>query len=205
MSDAPGSSAPYRGYDVLDKWDSPSWDDATRDVIRERLSEIPERRFLTSDEWDTLSAVCDLLIPQPDRPREAVPIAPWIDRKLERDERDGYRYADMPPLREAWRLGLRGIAEETQLRHGKRFAELSGAHQHGVLVAIQKGEVLSGVWARLPAKRFFTGTLLKSVVAEYYAHPAAWSEVGFGGPASPRGYVRLGQDQRDPWEAEEHE
>jgi hypothetical protein len=41
------------------------------------------------------------------------------------------------------------------------------------------------------------------VVGIYYAHPAAWSEIGFGGPASPRGYVRLGFDERDPWEAEE--
>ncbi|MGH6677602.1 MAG: gluconate 2-dehydrogenase subunit 3 family protein, partial [Bradyrhizobium sp.] len=37
-----------------------------------------------------------------------------------------------------------------------------------------------------------------------YAHPAAWSEIGFGGPASPRGYVRLGANRRDEWEAAEH-
>lgn len=200
-----GPRGPYRDYDVLDKRDSPSWDDATRDVIHERLTEIPERRFFTTDEWDTLSAACELLVPQPDRPGAAVPIVPWIDRKLERDEREGYRYADMPPQREAWRQGLRGIAEEAQLRHGKRFTELSSAHRHRILVAIQEDDVLSAVWARLPARRFFTAMLLKSVVAEYYAHPAAWSEVGFGGPASPRGYVRLGPDQHDPWEAEERE
>jgi hypothetical protein len=27
--------------------------------------------------------------------------------------------------------------------------------------------------------------------------------MGFGGPASPRGYVRLDADKRDPWEAAE--
>jgi hypothetical protein len=59
------------------------------------------------------------------------------------------------------------------------------------------------VWAWLPAQRFFTTVVLKEVVGEYYAHPAAWSEVGFGGAASPRGYVRLGLNQRDPWEAPE--
>ena len=37
----------------------------------------------------------------------------------------------------------------------------------------------------------------------YYAHPTAWNEIGFGGPASPRGYVRMGFDRRDPWEAAE--
>jgi len=37
--------------------------------------------------------------------------------------------------------------------------------------------------------------------ATYCTQPAAWSEVGFRGPASPRGYVRHGFDERDPWEA----
>ena len=27
--------------------------------------------------------------------------------------------------------------------------------------------------------------------------------MGFGGPASPRGYVRMELDRRDPWEAAE--
>ena len=35
----------------------------------------------------------------------------------------------------------------------------------------------------------------------YYAHPSAWNEIGFGGPASPRGYVRMDFNRRDPWEA----
>ena len=39
------------------------------------------------------------------------------------------------------------------------------------------------------------------MVVAYYAHPAAWNEIGFGGPASPRGYVRMDFDRRDPWEA----
>ena len=33
--------------------------------------------------------------------------------------------------------------------------------------------------------------------------PTAWNEIGFGGPASPRGYVRMDFDRRDPWEAAE--
>ena len=33
--------------------------------------------------------------------------------------------------------------------------------------------------------------------------PTAWSEIGWGGPASPRGYVRMDFDERDPWEAAE--
>ena len=192
--------SPYAGYDVLEKWDSPSWDDLTRGVIRRRLVEVPERRFFSATEWQTLDAVANRLVPQPDR-SHPIPIVPWIDQKLHRDARDGFRYDDMPALRDAWRLGLAGIDQESRGRFQAEFTFLSDDQRDVVLRAIQDGEVEGGVWERLPAQRFFLTVLLKEVVGEYYAHPLAWNEVGFGGPASPRGYVRLGLDQRDPWEA----
>jgi hypothetical protein len=192
--------SPYAGYDVLEKWDSPSWDDQTRKVIGRRLAEIPQRRFFTATEWQMLEAVANRLVPQPDR-SHPIPIVPWIDEKLHLDTRDGFRYADMPVLRDAWRLGLAGIEQESRGRFQAEFSFLSDDQQDIVLRAIQNGEVKGGVWDGLPAQRFFLTVLLKEVVGEYYAHPLAWNEVGFGGPASPRGYVRLGLDQRDPWEA----
>ena len=197
-----GPPTAYAGYDVLAKWDTPSWDDQTREVVRKRLAEIPPRRFLTEHEWQTLESICARLVPQPERP-DPIPIVAWIDEKLHHDWRDGFRYDDMPPLREAWRLGLEAIDGESRRRFGMEFRTLPETSQDAVLRAIQAGDVNPPVWARLPAQRFFTTVLLKEVVGEYYAHPAAWSEVGFGGPASPRGYVRLGMNQRDPWEARE--
>jgi hypothetical protein len=194
---------PYEGYDVLAKWDSPSWDDFTREVVRKRLEEVPERRFLTPDEWETLEAVCARLIPQPDREASAVPIVPFIDEKLTNGRGVGYRYEDMPDMRTAWRLGIAGIETEAQRHHVTRFAALPAEEQDRVLRAIQNGDVEGGPWHELPPGRFFTSTLLKTVVGIYYAHPAAWSEVGFGGPASPRGYVRHDLGTRDAWEGEE--
>ncbi|MGH7458164.1 MAG: gluconate 2-dehydrogenase subunit 3 family protein [Longimicrobiaceae bacterium] len=194
---------PFAGYDVLGKRESPSWNEQTRAVVFRRLQEIPERRFLDVEEWQKLEAVASRLLPQPDRPGHPVPIAPWIDWMLDRNQGEGYRYADVPPLREAWRLGLRGIEEESVGRYGRRFVELAPEEQDAVLGCVQRGEVRGESWRHLAAPWFFTDQLLKTVVATYYSHPAAWSEIGFGGPASPRGYVRLGFDQRDPWEAEE--
>ena len=55
----------------------------------------------------------------------------------------------------------------------------------------------------MPCRLFFSARVLHDVVAAYYAHPTSWNEIGFGGPASPRGYVRMGFDKRDPWEAAE--
>jgi hypothetical protein len=100
--------SPYAAYDVLAKWDTPSWDDQTRGVIRKRLVEIPERRFFSESEWRTLEAVAHRLVPQPDR-STPIPVVPWIDEKLHQNRGDGFRYDNMPPLRDAWRLGLEGI------------------------------------------------------------------------------------------------
>jgi len=193
--------SPYPGYDVLEKWRTPSWNDQTRRVVARRLNAVPQRRFLTAEQWETLEAACARLIPQPDR-AEPVPVAPWIDRKLAENDGPGYRYEGMPPMREAWRRGLDALEAEARAQFGGGFADLAPQYQDEVLRAIQSGEVKAEAWRELPAKRFFTDLLLKEVAAVYYAHPAAWSEIGFGGPASPRGYVRMGFDRRDGWEAE---
>ena len=194
--------SPYAGYDVLAKRDSPSWNEQTRAVIEQRLHAVPRRQFFSSDEWLTLEAVCERLLPQPERAAERVPIVQWIDLQLHEQPSEGFRYDDMPPRREAWRVGLAGIESESLLCYCAHFRDLPHDEQDEILRAIQHGNVSSEPWHRLPPRRFFHHTLLRAVVAVYYAHPSAWSEIGFGGPASPRGYARLGPNQRDPWEAE---
>ena len=193
---------PYLTYDVLDKWDSPSWNDQTRRAVRQRLEQVPQRRFLNPEEWSLLEAIADRLVPQPDRD-EPVPIVPWVDDMLHHNRGPGYRYADMPRMRDAWRQGLAAIGSEARYRHGKPFEELSPDQQDGLLRDVENNRVESRYWGDLPAGGFFKHHLLKEVVAVYYSHPSAWSEIGFGGPASPRGYARLGPDERDSWEAEE--
>ena len=44
----------------------------------------------------------------------------------------------------------------------------------------------------MPCKLFFEHRVIPDIMHAYYAHPVAWNEIGFGGPASPRGYVRMG-------------
>ena len=193
---------PYLTYDVLDKWDSPSWNDQTRNAVRQRLQDVPSRKFLTAEQWSLLEAIAARLVPQADRD-QPVPIVPWIDDMLHHNQTPGYRYADMPPMREAWRQGLDAIAAEALNRHGKAFEQLSPEDQDELLADVQHNRVESRYWRELPAGGFFLHHLLKQVVGIYYSHPDAWSEIGDGGPASPRGYARRGLDERDPWEAEE--
>ena len=75
--------------------------------------------------------------------------------------------------------------------------------QDKLLRAAQSGELKSAEWGGLHCDAFFRHRMGRDIVLAYYAHPTAWSEIGWGGPASPRGYVRLDIDERDPWEAAE--
>lgn len=186
----------YPGYDVLEKWDSPSFDDVTRDVLADRLDRVPERRFLDEGEWALLEAVVARLLPQPDR-ADPIPVTPWIDRMLAEDRGEGFRRESEPPMRTLWREGLAALAAEAP-----GFARLPSAEQDALLGRVQRGEVRSDRWRAVDPKRFFA-QLLRAAAGVYYAHPAAWNEIGFGGPANPRGYVRLGFDERDRWEARE--
>ncbi len=192
----------YPDYDVLDKWDTPSFNEITRAVLARRLNETPKRRFFNEHEWATLEAICDRVLPQPDR-AQPIPIAPWIDAKLSEGASNGTRYASLPPNAECWRKGLAAIDEESRETFNNAFIRLHPAKQDQILHAIDEGSVSSRAWEGLPGRVFMRKILLSDIVEVYYAHPAAWSEIGFGGPASPRGYLRVGANRRDSWEAEE--
>lgn len=193
-------STPYQGYDVIAKQNSPSWNDITREAVRRRIENVPSRQFLNAHEYMILEAACERLVPQPERTSK-VPIAPWIDHKLHLNLSDGYRYETMPPHREAWRLGLNGLSDEATLRFGADFISLSDSCKDEILSSLQKNDARSAVWQRIRASQFFSVYLLFDCITIYYATPDAWSEIGFGGPASPRGYVRMDAGIRDPWEA----
>ncbi len=47
---------------------------------------------------------------------QPVPIVPFIDEKLHKNRGDGYRYEGMPPMREAWRQGIKAIDDEARAR-----------------------------------------------------------------------------------------
>jgi hypothetical protein len=199
------ASERYPGYDVLSKRDSPSWNEQTRRVIDARLALDPARhRFFSAPEWQLACAICARVIPQASGPAPTVPLAAMLDQKLFEDRREGYRDARLPPQQEAWRRALRAIDAQARDAHGGRaFSQLDEAEQDGVLQLIQRGDPVHPAWNDMPPAVFFAKRLLHDIVSAYYSHPLAWNQIGFGGPASPRGYVRMGFDRHDPWEAAE--
>ncbi|HUB47352.1 MAG TPA: gluconate 2-dehydrogenase subunit 3 family protein [Acetobacteraceae bacterium] len=192
----------YPGYDVLAKRNTPSWNDQTRRVIDQRLAVPGDPRFFTEDEFATVAAIAARLVPRRGG-QPAIPVAALVDHKLFTGRSDGYRQAGMPRQGDAWRLGLQALDAEAQRAFGGRFRELGAAEQDELLKQMQSGELRDPAWGEMPAATFFSHRMAHDIVLACFSHPAAWSAVGWGGPASPRGYVRMDFDQRDPWEAVE--
>ncbi len=195
---APQMRGRYPDHDVLDEADH--WDEATRRVVLARLCSPPPLRVFDADEGATLEAFCDTVMAQDCDPR--VPVLGMIDEKLHEGRLEGYRYAEMPADADAWKLVARGL-DEAALEHGcASFAAAPDDARRQVCQSFSAGELRGGVWDELPVGRAWT-VVMRDVVAAFYSHPWAWNEIGFGGPAYPRGHARLGVGLRDGWEADE--
>lgn len=193
----------YPGFRTLDQ--QKFWDAKTREVILDRVENVPSIRFFSGEELALIEAVCRHILPQDDRDEDhTIPIVPQIDKRLYDDTHDGYRFEDMPPDREAYRLGLRAIDEIAQQLYGSGFTELSGRKQDEILESLHDGKpgAAPEIWKRMPVERFWM-LLVKDCIDAYYSHPWAWDEIGFGGPAYPRAYIRLERGEAEPWETEE--
>ncbi len=63
----------------------------------------------------------------------------------------------------------------------------------------QVPNAIPGSWHDLPAKHVWS-LWTRYAATAFYSHPWAWNEIGFPGPAYPRGYKNLGVGNREPFE-----
>jgi hypothetical protein len=193
----------YPGFRTLDQ--KKYWDAATRNTILARVENIPPIRFFSPEEVGLMTAVCDRILPQDDRDDlHKIPIVNSIDDRLYENRLDGYRFEGMPSDQEAHRLGLQGIAEIAIHMYRQPFVDLGALDRETILKTLHDGRPPAGgaIWQRMSVDRYWL-LLVQDVVGAYYAHPYAWDEIGFGGPAYPRGYMRLENGEPEPWEVDE--
>lgn len=193
----------YPGYSTLSQ--RKYWDATTREVVEDRVYNVPKIRFFTELEALTMTAVADRILPQDDRlPEFRIAIVNYLDERLYKDEGDGYRFDNMPADREAYQLALRAIDEMAQEIYDKPFVDLQPMQQDHLLKSLHDGKPAAGheVWNKLPVERIWH-LMVGDCVRAYYAHPWAWDEIGYGGPAYPRAYTRLEGGQPEPWEKDE--
>ena len=175
------------------------WDEATRRVVSRRVSGIPPIRFFTPAEATALGAFCDLVTDQ--QSQRPVPVLNMVDEKLFEGRLDGFRYDDMPDDRETWRRVPRGLDAAARQHGAPDFLHASTDVQCRIIEALAQGELHGEVWDELPPSNAWS-VVMRAILSAFYSHPWAWNEIGFGGPAYPRGYARFGVGQRESWEGE---
>jgi hypothetical protein len=183
----------YPDYDVLAS--AEHWDAVTRRAVLERVEHPPALRFFTAAEARCLGAFLDVVLAQDAEPR--IPVLAMVDAKLHDGRLDGFRYEHMPDDRDTWRI----VARALDASAGGDFAALDARRRHDIVAAFAGGE-LEG--ASIDAATAWS-VVMRGALGAFYSHPWAWNEIGFGGPAYPRGYMRLqaGAAGREPHEGEE--
>jgi hypothetical protein len=178
----------YPDFDVMQEREH--WDAVTRQLLEQRVAEPPPCRFFDEQEQRTLGALFDVILAQDAEPR--VPVLQMLDAKLHAGQFDGYRYAQLPDDDQT----MRRIAA-----HLDGFADLDREAQHARVKAFADGEL---EWEGLDSKLAWK-VVSRLAVSAFYSHPWAFNEIGFRGPAYPRGYMRrnMGPTGVDPDEPQE--
>lgn len=189
----------YPSYNVMNE--QHKWDEHTRKILNSRLQASGDHSFLTVVEAEMLRSWCSLLVD--DRRPEIVQfVINHIDQSLSSGE-ESQRKPGVPPAQALVRRGLEALEKACQSIHTMLFFHLEEQQQKQLMVEVSQGEAVPHeIWKHVPQQLFFQKLLTLSIEA-YYSHPEIWSEIGFGGPAYPRGYARM--EQLDPWEAKEEQ
>jgi Gluconate 2-dehydrogenase subunit 3 len=191
----------YPDFDVLEQ--AEHWDEVTRRAVLDRVENAPPLRFFDEGEATALTVLCDLVTAQDAEPK--IPVLAYVDEKLFHGSLDGFRYFDMPDDRETWRRVARGLDQTARERGAGSFALASAQVRLEVCHDFANGDLHGGVWATLNVSRAWS-LVLRHILQAFYAHPWAWNEIGFGGPAYPRGYAAFGSPElgeAEHWEGRE--
>jgi hypothetical protein len=122
-----------------------------------------------------------------------------IDARLAAGETDGWHYDDLPEDGEAWRRSLAALDEDADALAGRPFARLEGDQQASIVQRIQDLGSDGKSWHGMNAEHLWS-LWTRYACAAFYSHPWTWNEMGYPGPAYPRGYKNAGVDAREGFE-----
>jgi hypothetical protein len=194
----PGGQQPrFPGFDVLAE--AEAWDPVTAGVVLARLGPQQGIRFFTPTEQAVARRLFDLLLDQREEPK--VPVLEMVDARLVEANTDGWHYEQMPEDGQAWRQTLAALDADAHGRYGAGFAHCDWDQQVGLVQAVQ--DLGSNDWHGFCADQVWS-LWTRYACTAFYSHPWVWNEMGFSGPAYPRGYKRATVGGREPWEVADH-
>jgi hypothetical protein len=184
----------FPGFDVAGQ--ARHWDPVTAGVVLSRLRIPAELSFFTPGEEAAATALCDQLLGQAGR-ADRIPVVVLIDARLAGGDTDGWRYEGMPEDGQAWRDTVAYLDQDAQAKFSRPFARCARDDQRELIQAVQ--DTGGGDWHGLNAARVWS-LWTRYACTAFYSHPRVWDEIGFPGPAYPRGYKNAGVDKREPFE-----
>jgi hypothetical protein len=192
-----GRRSRFPGFDVLSQ--RGHWDDVTTGVVMGRLGPRPPLRYFTPDQEAVARPLLDVILDQHTEPR--VHVFEMIDQRLAELSTDGWRYEDLPPDPQAWSHSLEALDQDAVDQQGCGFAECPIEAQEAALEAVLG--LGDRPWHGMRADRIWS-LWSRYACTAFYSHPWAWNEIGFSGPAYPRGYKNPGVNAREPFEVADH-
>ena len=127
-----------------------------------------------------------------------MPVLALIDHRLATGETDGWHYDDLPEDGRAWRETLAALdADARRAYSGRGFAHLIDDERTPLVQTVQ--DLGSNTWHGWPAAHVWS-LWTRYACTAFYSHPWAWNEIGFPGPAYPRGYLNPGVNALERWE-----
>lgn len=188
----------YPSFNVMDEHDA--WDDHTQSIVNARLSPSKQNRFLNAQEIELLTVICGLLMN--DFSSDVLLfVVDHIDKTLQSSRGESQRKAGIPSVKELIRNGLRSLETSAKNNYSASFLTLDPIVQNELVQAIGQGNMVPNLDWNGDLQQAFFQKVMSLTIESYCSHPKVWSEIGYAGPAYPRGYVRTQLGLLDPWEA----
>ena len=190
----------YPSFNVLDEREA--WDTHTQAIVTSRISKSQSCTVLDGEEYKLLQQVCSVLV---DDGREEVIqyVLAHVDQTLKDTATgEGERRTGVPERKMLILEGIRHLDKFLLQVTGKKTSKCEAQLLTEVLRQISDGRADYSKWSSDLQREWFL-KMLNLTVEAYCSHPIVWSEMGYAGPAYPRGYVRGDIGRLDPWEAKE--
>jgi hypothetical protein len=190
----------YPSYDVLTEKEN--WDTVTQQIIFERTN--PNRQtYFANEDKELLIAMLPILFPS-HLGEVSLDVVTLFENRCANGKVIGYPKGSKYKKSQIIHLGLKNIRKQVYSQYETIFTKLPEELQHKFVEDMQKNIGYLNIWQDVNPQLFFK-TLLKELISIVYSDPSIWSDIGYGGPAYPRGYYAFGPEQFDSWEAKRND